>query len=453
MLVRGIPDRRLKACAPGVDTSTVRLERLVIDSGNHTFTVGFHRELTVIGGLDSSARAALSGEIIDSLAGARPGVHLELEAGGRSLTVFRPAGSKHRVVDTDSVADVTDGHLAADGSIDLFAAAGVDRALARRTMLLTSDDLVTQGSTDEVVSGLASLDQTRLWESADRLRHTQQVLAQVSEDSGTSAADIALVDEVEARHAALVAATETYDRIRLISLTIADVGAIAGLTLLLSDGTSGLPFLALAVAGIALALVYRRRVGQATQAEREVLTATGADDYSAFHLERVSALLDGDQDRRRFMQAVSDHHQAAEEWRAVVGDVPVETALTNRTEIQASAGLRSGVGALQFLSEDAPVIADDVTTELAQALFSRIEGVRALTAGDDAIPLIVDDPFVDVEPTMKPMLLELLAETAGTPQMIVLTGDDDVVSWAQLEEMTGRLAICTPVVQRTIVPA
>ena len=105
----------------------------------------FHPELTVVRGLSPSTREALAGEVIDALAGARPGVHLELHAGGRSLTVFRPETGRHRVIDTDSVRDVTDEHLGPDGEIDLFAAAGVDRALARRTIRFTRDDGAIEG--------------------------------------------------------------------------------------------------------------------------------------------------------------------------------------------------------------------------------------------------------------------------------------------------------------------
>ncbi|MGK2930435.1 MAG: hypothetical protein ACSLFO_12750 [Acidimicrobiales bacterium] len=430
----------------------MRLERLFIDTGMHTFTAEFHRGCTVIGGLDASAREALAGEIIDSLAGARPGVHLELDVGGHALTVFRPTKGRHRVVDTEAVADVTGDHLGPDGSIDLFASLGVDRALGRQTMRLTKEDLLGRAPTDAVVTRLATVDQDALWETAERLRATERIAETIAATSGTSVSDVALMDAVERKHAELVDATESYDRIRLISLTIADIGAIAGLALLFTEGIAGVPFLALAVAGAILGLFYRLRVREATRAERKVLTAAGAEDYTSFHLERVSALLDGDLERRRFMQAVSDHRHAADEWTDLAGDVPVELALHHRNQIRASAELRSGVGSLQTLSAEAVAVPDDVTDELAQVLVARIEAVRALTPGEDSVPLVVDDPFEDLDPNMLPMLLELLVAASGSPQMILLTGDDAVTSWARIEEMTGRLAVVEPVVARSSVP-
>ena len=427
----------------------MRLERLVIDSGEHTFAADFHPKLTVIGGLDSASREALAGEVIDSLAGARPGVHLELRSRGRDLTVFRPAGGRHRVIDTESVSDVTEEFLGNDGTIDLFASVGVDRTLARNTIRLTRDDLALRGAADEFVARLASADQGELWEAARNLKTANEVLEQVSSDAGTSSTDVALVDAVEQKHAALVDATESYERIRLISLTIADIGAIAGLYVLFAQEGNGLPFFVLALLGVALGVFYRRNVKLAKVAEREVLTAAGADDYAAFHLERVSALLDSDNERRKFMATVGEHRHAVQRWEAVAGDVSLTFALEHQTKIRAAADLQRGVGSMQFLSEDTPMVSPDVTAELAQALLNRIEAVRALTGSAETLPLIVDDPFSGLEPTMKPMLLEMLSTSAGSPQLIVLTADEDVTSWARVEALTGELAVVEPTLQAT----
>jgi hypothetical protein len=42
------------------------------------------------------------------------------------------------------------------------------------------------------------------------------------------------------------------------------------------------------------------------------------------------------------------------------------------------------------------------------------------------------------------MLLELLGRSAGDPQIVFLTEDDDVASWARLEALTGELALIEP---------
>ena len=57
---------------------------------------------------------------------------------------------------------------------------------------------------------------------------------------------------------------------------------------------------------------------------------------------------------------------------------------------------------------------------------------------------MLDDPFADLERTAKPALLELLSHTSGSPQLVYLTDDEDVASWARLEALTGALAIIEP---------
>ena len=60
------------------------------------------------------------------------------------------------------------------------------------------------------------------------------------------------------------------------------------------------------------------------------------------------------------------------------------------------------------------------------------------------MPLVLDDPFTDVEPSMKLTLVELLARTAGSPQVILVTDQQEVASWARLEALTGDVALVEP---------
>lgn len=432
----------------------MRLERLVIGTGERTLAAEFHPALTVVAGLEPAAREALAGEVLDSLAGARPGVHLELQLAGRSLTVFRPETGRHRVVDTDSVADVTADHLGPDGEIDLFASLGVDRALARRTIRLTRDDLVPRGESDAWVARLAVADQEALWDTAMRVRAAEQLLEQASAGGGVSADDAPIVQEIEERHATLVAATDAYERVRLIALTIGTIGALGAIGATnVGSGALALPLVAVALFGIALALRFRRVVDAAARAERDVLRQAGADDYSSFHYERVSTLLDTDHERRRFMQAVGDHRRALAAWADVAGPVPLRFALDHESQIRTAAALQDGLDSLHVLSAASPEIGADVAAELAQAVLARLEAVRALTGSGQHLPLVVDDPFDGLPAPVKPMLLELLAGHAGDPQVIVLTADEDVASWARLEAMTGRVAVVEPTISDGAVAA
>ncbi|MFP5322589.1 MAG: hypothetical protein ACLGIC_12190 [Acidimicrobiia bacterium] len=370
-------------------------------------------------------REALVGELLDALAGARPGVHLEVEVGGRSLAVVRPTGGRHRVIDTGSVADVTGAHLGPDGDIDLFAAVGVDRELARRAMRLGREDLVARSESDAWIAALAAADQEALWDTSMRCLAAERLLEQAAA-GGVSIDDAPIVEEIEARHAALVAATDTYERMRLLALTIGTVGALGAIGLSNLEGrVAAVPFLVVALAGVVLAVRYRRAVDEAARAERSVLRRAGADDYSSFHYERVSALLDTDRERRRFVRAVGDHRRAMEAWEALAGPVPLAFALEHERRIReaaerhAEAVATAGVGSA----------AADVGAELAAAVVARLDAVRTI-AGDEVLPLVVDDPFGALDPDAKRSLLQVLAAGAATQQVLVVTADADVVAWA-----------------------
>jgi ABC-type thiamine transport system ATPase subunit len=86
----------------------------------------------------------------------------------------------------------------------------------------------------------------------------------------------------------------------------------------------------------------------------------------------------------------------------------------------------------------------DLASELAHALMGRL--ARARTLGDlgEAFPLVVDEPFRSLDPGLKVPLLELLARSEGSPQVILLTADEEVASWARLEALTGTLAVLEP---------
>ncbi len=439
----------LKAGRAGADATPVRLDRLVIDSGGRTLTARFHPRLTVIGGLTPAARDALVGELVEAVVGGRPGVHLELRLGERDLAVFRPVGGRHRVVDTAAPADVTDQHLAPDGRIDLLAGLGVDPEEARHAIRFGRDDLVLQGESEAWTTALATADQDELWDAATRCRAAEQLLRRVSAAAGANPDDAALAAQIEARHASLVEATDSWERVRLVALTLGTVGAIgAAASTQLSVGLPTFACVLVGLVGAVLGMRFRREVDRAEEAERAALAEAGADDYASFHFERVSALLDGDEERRRFMLAVSDHRRAQEAWQAVAGDAPLHFALDNEREIRATAELQHGMGSLRAVSATVPDDADARGAELARAVLARLDAVRALTP--DTLPLVVDDPFDGLDPSRKPMLLEMLSAQAGSTQLILVTADEDVTSWARVEAMTGEVAVVEPEITATV---
>jgi ABC-type lipoprotein export system ATPase subunit len=80
--------------------------------------------------------------------------------------------------------------------------------------------------------------------------------------------------------------------------------------------------------------------------------------------------------------------------------------------------------------------------DLAHVLVTRLAELRSVAG--EGVPLLLDDPFQQLDRSVKPLLLELLGRSAGEPQIVFLTEDEDVASWARLEALTGDVALIEP---------
>ena len=133
---------------------------------------------------------------------------------------------------------------------------------------------------------------------------------------------------------------------------------------------------------------------------------------------------------------------AAATWRALAGDTDVHWAIDHRTEIQAAARLRQHIAALRSLSSSAPDLSDDDAVALAQAIVSQL--TPATNAAGTRPPVVLDETFDQLEPAVVPLLLELLPGLVGDLQVILLTEDEAIASWARLEALAGELALVEP---------
>jgi hypothetical protein len=424
-------------------TFVVRVERLVIEAGGTTFTVDLHRKLTVVAGMGTVERESLIGEVIGSLGGARPGVHLEVEDDkGRHLAVFRPNGARARIVDIDTVQDVSREFRTHDGRLDLLAPLGIEPRSARRLMRLTSADLVATAAIDDTVEKLASVPQADLWGAANRLRAADDLLASEAEAVGSAPEDAEIIDRIERHHSELEAALDRQEQLRLWTVLGGGFSALAAVPVAWVYGALAAPLLAVALTMGAISAWYRLRISRARRAEEQALAEAGVQSYLGFHLQRVNGLLANDAHRKRLMHAAEERRVASADWKRLAGDVPIEWAIDHREQIATVAAERGGAVDLNRLAA-VPTISRDRTTELAHSLVTRITEVRKAGVHGESLPLVLDDPFRDVEASMKPLLLELLSTAAGT-QIIYLTEDEDVASWARLEALTGELSIIEP---------
>jgi len=427
----------------------MHFERLVIEAGKRTYALDLHRRLTVIAGVGHLEREGLITELIGGLSAGRSGVHLEIASdAGQRYAIFRPAGGRHRVVDIEHATDVTDS-FTTDQGLDVLRRAGIDPRTARRQLCLTPDDLATRSQLEHYVASLARLDQARLWDVAAKVKDREEHLAETAKETGSETEDAVAFAEIELRHQEFEQAQDENERVRYLSFITGAGSALVGVAAAALYGFFwAVPFLMLAIAATVASISYWQRLELARKREEEALRAVGVASYLTFQIHRVNGLIGNDHARRMMMQAAEEHRAAMAEWRVLVGDVPIEWAVEHRREIKEEAArLRDAT------ATDRPPLSplprsEDNRAELAHVLLERLQRLKTLGAGGESFPMLVDDALVDIDPATKPTLLELLMKASANQQVIYLTEDPDVASWARVEAMTGQLAIVEPAAER-----
>lgn len=422
----------------------MRFERLVIEAGSNTFTVDFHERLTVLCGLGRLEREGLVNELIGALSSSRSGVHLEMVSdAGTRYAIFRPEGARHRVVDIDSARDVTAQFQAPNGSIDLLGRAGLDVLGAKRRMRLTPADLTTNTGSDRFIQALARVDQGRLWELADKVLDRERRLNEAAEEAGSAPEDAEVVSTIEERHREFEEAQARHERVRSFTLYGSFLSIVAAIpAAMFSTALVVIPFIVAAIAAAIVSVVYYRQLERARQAEQEALNAAGATSYLTFHLQRVNGLLSSDAARRQLVKAAEEHKAALAEWELIAGEATVEFALDHRNQIRAAA--REIDSRLGVVAPAAPPRLFATTDDLAELVLTKLGRARRLGPGGESFPVIFDEPLVDLDDEQKPALLELTAKASRHQQIIYLTEDEAVASWARLEAMTGELSVIEP---------
>lgn len=418
--------------------------RLVIEEGTTTFSLSFHPRLTVVSGLDAGARKGLVSELIGGLGSTRGGVNLELaDDRGRRLAVLRPATGGHRVIDLTSGSDVSDEFRGVDGRLDVLGRFGLDASKAKSVLHLNRESLGTDAQRDDAVARLSEIDQTELWSTAARVRITEDEMRAIGEDTRASAEDAELVARIERHHSTLEEALDQHRRLRRDASMVCAASLIAALPVALVRPGMAVPILAIGLVTVLMAFMFRARVEAVQRQEASALADAGVDSYLGYVVGRVNDMMEDTEARRRRLAVAEDHRAAATRWTRVAGDVSVEWALAHHEEIETAARLRRELANLGQISTTAPAL-DDETTSLAQSLITHLGRLRTIGSGGECLPLILDDPFTEVAPSTKLTLMELLARSAGSPQIIFLTNQDEVASWARLEALTGEVALVEP---------
>jgi len=421
----------------------VQYTRLVIEEGTTTFSLSFHPRLTVVAGVVAGARKGLVAELIGGLGSTRTGVNLELaDDRGRRLAVLRPATGGHRVIDLTSGTDVSEEFRGPDGRLDVLGRYGIDKRTANDGLHLDRDGLARDAQRDDIVKRLSEIDQTELWSTAARVRITEDELKALGEERSDQE-DAELVARIERHHHGLEEALEQHRKLRRDASMVCAASLLAALPVGLIRPGLAVPILAIGLVTILMAFMFRARVEAVQRMEQNALADAGVDSYLGYVVGRVNNMMDDTESRRRRLALAEDHRAAAVRWTRVAGDISVEWALAHHEEIETAARLRRELATLGQISTTAPAL-DDETTALAQSLISHLGRLRTIGSGGESMPLILDDPFTDVAPSTKLTLMELLARTAGSPQVILLTDQDEVATWARLEALTGEVALVEP---------
>ncbi len=418
------------------DAWIVRYERLVIEGGGASYALDFHPRLTVISGVGQIERDGIVNELVGALGATRAGVHAEIVAdSGHQFAIFRPINSHHRVISVDTAQDVSDRFRNQAGEIDILARAGLNPRSARHLVRLGAGELRASGQTDQLLALLASCDPAALWPRAECAIRTETELRDVADETGTQPEDAAIVQAVEDRHTAFIAEQRRAERTRRITFGVATALALAALGGALSGSrpiAGALVILSAVVA--ALSLRHNGRVEAAEVAEVAALNAAGAQSYLGFHLQRVDGLLADDRQRRRLMEAAEAATQAKAAFVAILGvDLDASWALRHRRDVDV---LRAGGRA-------------QVESSHAKLLRSRLEGLRREATGGECLPLVLDDAFREIAREDRPALLELLVERSREQQIIFLTDDEEIATWARVEALAGEMAVVEPVATNT----
>lgn len=425
----------------------MKCQRVIIEVGAGTFTLELHPRLTVVSGLAPTERESLASELLAALAGQRSGLHLTIrDAANRQLVVVRPRGGRHRVMDATGEVDLSH-EFTVGGEIDLLARADMSVLEARERLCVTARDLASRHTNDGRVAELARIDQKLLWATAENVYRTERVLGSEAEAVVLDRAEAEAVEAVEISHRRLEMAMAKEAKRRSIGLRVSAAAAWASVPAsAVQPLAAAVPVAATAATMVTLA-VSKRSVVSATEAEEAALSAAGAQSYLGFHLQRVNGMLSSVETRRRLTTAAELHRKALAAWRDLAGTHDVNWALEHRDEILTAALLDSelsGVGGPTFAS-----LRTVLGANLAHALAAKLGTARRLGPARESYPMILDDPFAEVDSPVKPALLTLLGRWSGNPQVILLTEDPEVVSWARAEQLTGDLALieAAPAVQ------
>jgi hypothetical protein len=386
----------------------MRLRRLVFEwEGRDAASLELHPCLTVVAGMERPAQEALASELVGALCGDRPGVRVELDG-----------------LDPSEVPAA-------------LVRAGLHGDAGSRIVRFDATRAAEAGRGDPAIEALASADQQALWATAEALRSAE---AELGITPGGDEDDDEPARLLEARHAAYEAAGDRFESVRSATFYSSGFFALIAIPTMVLHGEAGLAAAGLAGVGAVVSLLAWLQVLRTRRAEKAALEAVGAASYIRYSLRRANGLLE-DGELERLQAAAAARQTALAEWRAIAGDVPVGWAVEQREEIEAAAFVHRQIESLVAVSYEEAHVEDITSEDLVHALVTHLSTARHR---GDGVPVVLVEPFAEVDRAILPVVLELLCRAAADQQLVVLTGDEAIASWARLEAMTGDVALVEP---------
>lgn len=409
----------------GVDGRGVRIRRLELITPTGRSALRLHRDVTVVTGLGRLEREALSVELIGAIGPGRSGlcVDVTMEDGSR-IDVVRPLDEAAFAFDETTGLDRSDEFREGDrGPIDPLGSLGLERHRHRSFIRLGRRELQHARNDRERYDVLAALPPGDLWPTAETIVSLDRRLRDAAAGERRAAVTAkALAADVEDAHAHLeqLIDNESLSNSELITTLAALVALGIGATIATALPVA-LPFFGAGAGLIAWRRHQRWAIERARHAERVALARSGASSYLDHQLRRVDGLTGIPHHRASTLDLIEQQRRGHDRWSILLGDdhldISPQWAIEHRSSIEAHRIQRIDLHHEPSLGSGDPA-----------ALVRHLD--RVAREVGEPLPLVLDDPFCDLDDFDLTAVLTLLDDMRTRVQVVVMTDDPRIVGWA-----------------------
>ncbi len=403
----------------------MRIRRLELITPTERSSLRLHHDLTVVTGLGRLEREAMSVELIGAIGPGRSGLCVDMSmADGSRVNVIRPLDDAPFAFDEDTGRDRSRDFRPGDcGPIDPLGSLGLERHRHRAFIRLGRRELQHARNDRERYDALAAMPPGDLWSVAETIVSLDTRLRDAAAGERRAAATArVLAADVDDAHGELerLIDNESLSDSELITTVAALVALGLGATIATALPVA-LPFFG---AGVGLILWRRHQrwaIERARHAERVALARSGASSYLEHQLRRVDGLTGMPDHRAGTLDLIEQQRRANDRWSALLGgdhlDISPQWAIEHRSTIEAHRIQRVDLHHEPSLGSGDPA-----------ALVRHLDRVEREIG--EALPLVLDDPFCDLDDFDLTAVLSLLDDTRARTQTIVMTDDPRIVGWA-----------------------